>query len=448
MDKFGSQFNKSFQIKILSSLLVDNSFIKNIYDVITPDYFDSESSQWVCKIILNYFSKYNTSPSLDVFKQELSNVTSDVLRVSIKETLRDIWNHTDSSDLGYVKDNVNKFFINQRYKAAVLDSVPLLESGDYDSIRSLFDKAAKGGVDEDMGLHYSQDIDERYSENARRTIPTPWEPINDITEGGFGAGELVMFAAPPGIGKTWLLCNVGAYLLKNGYSVVHYTLELDKSYVGRRYDSILTGINLTNLKYHIDDIKSKLNNVKGEVYIKKYPQRSTGLSTIRSHLDKLILQNKRPDAIIVDYADLLKGPKREKKFEEIGELVEDLRGMGDEYGMPVFTASQISRDGANDDIITGEKLAGAYSKLATADFLATFSRKIEDKLGGTGRIHIVKNRFGQDGLTFPTKANLSNGSMQIFNDNSVDGVNVQKDMNNGGNVIRKHLLQKYREARN
>jgi hypothetical protein len=81
----------------------------------------------------------------------------------------------------------------------------------------------------------------------------------------------------------------------------------------------------------------------------------------------------------------------------------------------------------------------------TADFVVSLSRKIEDKLAGTGRWHVIKNRFGPDGMTFPSKANFSTGQIHIYNDDSIDGKKTQSDMNKGESLVRKNLLQKYNE---
>ena len=85
------------------------------------------------------------------------------------------------------------------------------------------------------------------------------------------------------------------------------------------------------------------------------------------------------------------------------------------------------------------------STINAADFVVSLSRKIDDKLAGTGRWHVIKNRFGPDGMTFPSKANFSNGQILIYNDNSVDGQNTQKEMKDGGTLVRKNLLQKYKD---
>ena len=82
----------------------------------------------------------------------------------------------------------------------------------------------------------------------------------------------------------------------------------------------------------------------------------------------------------------------------------------------------------------------------TADFVISLSRKIEDKIAGTGRFHVIKNRFGPDGITFPSKMNMSNGQIQIFEQASVQGKSAQGQMDQGSEAMRKRLATKYNEA--
>ena len=67
--------------------------------------------------------------------------------------------------------------------------------------------------------------------------------------------------------------------------------------------------------------------------------------------------------------------------------------------LPIWTVSQVNRAGAKDDVIEGDKAAGSYNKMMIADFAISLSRKRQDKVNGTGRIHIMKNRYGTDGMT-------------------------------------------------
>ena len=445
MEKFGTKFSNTFQVKVISSLLGDRAFARQVFDILKPQYFDSEASEWLVKEIMSYMDTYENVPTLDVLKVKINSVERDVLKTSIVDTLKSAWTNLESEDLDYVKEQSVEFCRNQSIKNAILDSVSLLEQGKYDTIKKKIDDAMKSGQSQDIGHEYKTMIDNRYEDTIRNVVSTGWKVIDDVTQGGFGKGELVMFAAPPGIGKSWSLINIGVNAMKQGKTVAHYTLELNEGYVGQRYDADLTGIPVANLKFNREEVDKMVKSVKGDLIVKYYPTKTASVTSLRAHMDRMILQGKRPDVVIVDYADLLRGPSKEKRHEELEEIIEDLRGMAGEYEVPIYTASQINRSGAEDDIITGTKIAGSFSKMMTADFVISLSRKIEDKLSGTGRWHVIKNRFGPDGMTFPSKANFSNGQIQIFDDASIDGKQTQKEMKGGESLVRKELLQKYKE---
>lgn len=445
MEKLGSKFSTSFQNKVISAIISDRSFTRQIYDILKPEYFDAESSEWLVKTTMNYFDQYDKMPTLDVLKVKINSIERDVLKTSVVDTLKYAWNHLDSQDLEFVKEQVLDFCKNQSIKNAILDSVTLLEDGKYETIKKKIDTAMKAGQDSDIGHEYKTMITERYEDQVRNVVSTGWDVIDEITQGGFGKGELILFAAPPGIGKSWSLVNIGVNAMKKGKVVAHYTLELNEGYTGQRYDAVLSGVAVGNLKYNMEDVKKAVENVPGDLVVKHYPTKTASVTSLKAHMDKMTLQGKKPDVVIVDYADLLRGPSKEKRHEELEEIIEDLRGMAGEYEVPVFTASQINRSGAEDDIITGTKIAGSFSKMMTADFVVSLSRKIEDKLAGTGRWHVIKNRFGPDGMTFPSKANFSTGQIHIYNDDSIDGKKTTNQMKQGESLVRKELAQKYKE---
>ena len=300
----------------------------------------------------------------------------------------------------------------------------------------------KAGADKEVGHEYNTaaNVAARYAENVRSTIPTPWPVINDLADGGFGKGELVVFVAPAGIGKSWGLINVGAHAVKQGLNVVHYTLELNEGYVGQRYDAVLTGIANQNLKYNLDEVQNTVSKLKGDLTIKYYPTKTASCSTIRAHIEKMILLGKKPDLVIVDYADLLRGAVSRKEMRhELESIYEDLRGVAGEYEVPMFTASQANRSALEQDVIEADKISESYSKVMIADFVLSLSRKVTDKIAGTGRWHIIKNRFGPDGLTLPAKMNMSNGQIHIYEETSVQGKDTNKQMQTGEEIGRAHV---------
>ena len=439
-----SEYGWSFQVKVLAAMFVDRTFLQQIADIIQSDYFESDANSWLLDILIEHFREYKTPPSKDVLKVKVTEIDNDILKTAVLEQLKEVFRYMESDDLTFVKDEILRFCKNQEIKRAIMDSVGLLKMGNYDEIKSKIDSAMKAGADTDIGHEYKKDVIARYNEAARHTVTTGWDVIDDLMDGGLAPGELGVVMAPAGIGKSWMLINIGANAIKQNKTVIHYTLELNENYVGQRYDSVITGIAAQNLKNYTEDIEEKLKDISGELIIKYYPTKSVGVMGIKAHIEKTIMLGNKPDLIVVDYADLLKVSSKDK-HEALEELYEDLRGMAGEYDVPVWTATQANRSALEDDIIEADKIASSYGKVMVSDFLMSLSRKVEDKLSGTGRGHVIKNRFGPDGITLPSKINTNNGQFNFFEPQTTQGKQTTQTMKTGDTLIKKNLAQKFKD---
>lgn len=414
-------YGYTFQIKIITCLLKDRAFLHQVSDVLTPNYFESEATNWIVRTILGYWDDYRNSPTLEVLKVEMEKISLDLLKIEVKDKIKDAIKYFDATDLDYVKEQTLDFCKNQTLKKAILDSVDLLKTGEYDKIKYKIDNAIRSGGDRNLGHIYSKEIDDRYSQYARSPLSTGWELLDKLMDGGLGKGELGAVMAPAGIGKSWMLVSIAANAVLHGKTVIYYTMELNPYYVGQRFDAWFTGIPFQNLKD--DTSRERLNNlvgtIPGELIVKYYPTKTPNISTLSAHIEKCIMQDKKPDLVVVDYADLMRSTTGVSDSEsESNQIYVELRGLAGEYDIPVWTASQTNRNGLKEDVIGGDNIASSYRKLAHSDFMMSLSRKVEDKMSGTGRIHIIKNRFGADGITFPSKINTFNGHIELFEPNS------------------------------
>jgi replicative DNA helicase len=445
-----AQYGTHFQTKVLSSLLTHKEFLVNIHDIISEEYFDNSAHKWIISEILKYYEKYHTVPSMDILKVEVKKLENEVLQVSVKEQLKEAYKASDE-DLAYIEEEFSNFCKNQQLKKALLTSVDLLKAGDYDSIRGLVDNALKAGGDKNLGLEYSKDIETRYREEHRITIPTPWDMFNNLMQGGLGSGDFGLIFGNPGGGKSWTLIALGGIAVELGYNVVHYTLELGEDYVGRRYDAFFTGIPVNEILKHKDKVESTITSLPGKLVVKEYSPGKASISTLEAHIQKCIDQDFKPDLIIIDYVDLLRSKRtnRERK-DEIDDIYLSTKGLARELKVPIWSVSQVNRAGAKDDIIEGDKAAGSYDKIMITDVAISLSRKKEDKVKGTGRFHIMKNRYGMDGMTFGAKIDTATGRMEIFDnyDDDPDQYTPSKPVNGFSDVTsldRDVLQQKFFE---
>ena len=441
-----TQFGTSFQSKIIASLMGNVKFIQTISDILNPSMFDSDSNKWLVKSIKEYYYEYKKQPTLEVIKYKIDEIDDDVLKSGVVDKLREVWKNIEATDLEFVQSETLDFCKNQTLKSAILESVDLLENKNYDGIKSIIDEAMKAGTTRDLGQDYIESLQLRLEESARITVNTPWDVVNDIMDGGLGVGELGVIVAPAGIGKSWTLQALGAGALKDGKTVVHYTLELNENYVGLRYDSIFSGVTTANIKYYKDDVQAKISKLPGKLLIKYFPTKAASVQTIGAHLKQIEISGVKPDIVLVDYADILMsvGTFREKRH-ALGTIYEDLRGLAGELEVPIWTASQANRSALEEDVIGADKVAEDYSKVMTADFVMSMSRKVEDKIANTGRFHVIKNRFGIDGVTYPATINTNIGQVQIFEGSSQFGKDAQSKMNNSQEFLRKELANKYND---
>lgn len=438
-----SKFGQSFQTKVIGALLTDEKFLGSIEEVTSTKFFESEANKWIVQEIIDYYQDYKRPPTMDVFKVKVSNLDNEVLKTTVVDQLRHVYTQVGNVDLDYIKDEYKNFCKNQNLKQVILSSVDLLKSGQYDRIKDMVDGAMKVGVSEDLGTEYVQDFDLRTEDISRSTVPTAWEPLNELLDGGLGPGELGVVVAPSGVGKTWVLCELGAEAVRRGLSVVHYTLELQEHYVGNRYDTLFTHIPSNELVDKKEEVRQKIQSLPGRLLIKYFPPKGISVKKLEQHMDKMMSMDNKPDLIIVDYADLLLSysNKMDSTYAEQGGVYIDLRGMSGQLGIPIWTASQTNRSAIDMEVIEADKIADSYAKVMNADFIMSWSRKSKDKLNNTARVHVMKNRFGMDGITFPCKMDTNQGIIQVYESGSPDGIIATKESANGS-LIEKQLLHK------
>ncbi len=441
-----ANYGHAFQVKVLYSLLNDKVFIQNIADILTPDYFDSAAHKWIINTALSYYSKYHTYPTMEVLKIEMKKEENEVLRLSIKEELRQVYT-TSHEEIDYVKQEFFNFCRNQKLREALLTSVDLLKEGEFEGIRKMIDNALKAGMEKNIGHEYDKDIETRFREEEDKKIPFPWKVFNDITDGGIGRGNLMLLFAPPGIGKSTVVCNIASNAIKLGYKVVYYTLELDESYVGKKIDSILTGIEVKMLKHHRKEVMKMVQELTGKIVIKEYSPGRASMDTIEAHLRQLeSLNDFIPDMVIIDYPDLLKPRKiRKEQRDETDDIYVDIKGLAKDMKIPFVCPSQINRAGSKDDIIEGDKVAGTYGKMMIGDFNVSLSRKRKDKINGTGRFHIMKSRLGGDGMTYNAIIDLNKGYIHISEEQYDEDAETEGNSEFSGEEL-EQLRRKFKRA--
>jgi len=445
-----SKFGKSFQEKLVKNILFDRNFANQVEEVLDTNYLELKYLQVFVDLMFQHKQSYphpTYEAMVSVVRTQTEDYSDSIVKQVIDFMARIKSNAIGDDDEEYVKEKSLDFCKKQKLKEAILKSVDLLQSQSFDQIQKVINEAMNLGADNDHGHDYHEDVLDRFEMKMRNPVSTHWDEIDLITKGGLGKRELGVVVAPTGAGKSMALAHLGAMAVVKGKTVVHYTLELADTVVGQRYDSCITGIELTSLMSMKDSIVQAVELIPGQLIIKEYPTKSASTRTISTHLEKLKQKGINPDMIIVDYADLLKptasGFKTQELRHSLGNTYEELRAIGQVWDIPVWTASQTNRSGLNAEVITMEAISEAFSKCFVADFICSISRTVEDKTENKGRMFVAKNRNGVDGIVYPMEIDTSRVHMRVLppdEHSTIDAVVMKTKQEQD-----EHLRKKYKK---
>ena len=412
-----SKYGKSFQEDLVHLILDDRPFADQILEVLDTNFLELEYLRVFTSKIVDYRDRYAKHPSQQIIDTILQTELEKEDKV-VSQQITEYFTKIRSSEVDgseYIKEQSLEFCRKQNLKEAMLKSVDLLQSCSFDEISKVINESLKLGSESNFGHDFLADFEERYRPRFRGPVTTGWKQIDDMTGGGLGKSELGVVVAPTGAGKSMVLVHLGSQAIVEGKTVVHYTLELQDTVIGKRYDSCITEYPLSELSVFKEEIYDKIKDLDGRLIVKEYPTKSASTGTIRNHLNKLIKRGIEPGMIIVDYADLLKPlVVRKEKRNELESIYEELRAISQEFGCPIWTASQTNRSGLNAEVITMEQISEAFNKCFVADFIFSVSRTIEDKQNNTGKIFIAKNRNGPDGMVYDIFMDTSNVKIRVL----------------------------------
>lgn len=398
LEKFGNEFQRN----LIKALITDKRFFDDIHEILLPEYFSSIANYNIYRVIVDYNQQFKDVPDAVVLKILLEQLKDD----KVKEVCLFEFSLIENSNinLNYFKEASSKFCKNQKIRKAIEASVDLLSIDDYEKIRKLVIDATLFETKKDLG-HFYENLDERFK-NSRKFHKTGY-PALDAIIAGWGFGELSIVAGKPSVGKTFFLINFLKKSMDAGLNCLYYTLELNDKIIGKRLDSTICGISINDLDKRETEAKEIINKYleknNNRAIIKSYPTKKASVVTLENHIDSLMrIENFKPDIIYVDYADLLRPLRNSEKRFELASVYEDLRAMATELDLPVVSATQINRTGADASYVTMEFLAEAYEKAAISDIILGATRKLSGEDMNFGNLFIAKNRpAGRDGQTLP-----------------------------------------------
>jgi replicative DNA helicase len=192
-------------------------------------------------------------------------------------------------------------------------------------------------------------IDELYHSDGKMTgVPTGFKQLDEMTS-GLQAGDLIIIAGRPSMGKTTLAVNIAENAaLGSNKSAAIFSMEMSAESLTLRMISSLGRINQSNLRSgrlqeedwpRIDSAMTQLSNAK--IYVDETP----GLSPTEIRARARRLKRERGlDLIVVDYLQLMQvAGTKENRATEISEISRSLKALAKELKVPIIALSQLNR---------------------------------------------------------------------------------------------------------
>lgn len=370
----------------LELFLSDAETFIRCQNIFNPKNFD-QKLRAAAEFMTEYVDKYKVMPEPSILN---ANCRTELQRVDIPK-----------ENFEWLLNDFENFSRHKSLERAIIESSDLLEAGDYGPVEKLIKEAIQISLTKDMGTDYWYDPRARLNKlkDNNGQISTGWPSVDKKLYGGFKRGELDIWCAGSGGGKSLFLANLGVNFAMAGLNVIYFTFELSEELVGMRIDSMVTGIATRDVFKNLDDIEMKvrlLGKRAGGIQIKYMPS-GKNCNDLRSFLKEYqVKTGQKPDILLVDYLDLMM-PLSVKVspsdlFVKDKYVSEELRNLAMETQTVIVTAAQLNRSAVEEIEFDHSHISGGLSKIQTADNVIGIFTSRAMKERGRYQIQFMKTR--------------------------------------------------------
>ena len=188
-----------------------------------------------------------------------------------------------------------------------------------------------------------------HSDEPITGVATGFSDLDKLTS-GLQAGDLVIVAGRPSMGKTTFAMNIAEYVgIKSEKPVVVFSMEMPSEQLAMRMLSSLGRIDQHQLRSGkiVDTDWSRISSAVGMLsQAPLFIDDTAALSPteMRARARRLAREHGNLGLIVVDYLQLMKvGNNSENRTAEISEISRSLKALAKELNVPVIALSQLNR---------------------------------------------------------------------------------------------------------
>jgi replicative DNA helicase len=396
---------------ILKNLVLNEDYSRKVVPFLQEEYFQDKAERTVFNIVSKFLLKYNNIPTKDAVLISLGDdkTLGDSEFKKCVAISDEMYKEGEKSDTEWLVEHTEKFCKEKAIYNGIMASIGIIEGKDKEqtqnAIPEIMSKALSVSFDTRVGHDFFEDVDERYEyyHRVEERVPFDLEMFNLITGGGVRKKTLNVVMAASGVGKSAFLCHHAAACLTQNLNVLYITLEMSEEEIAKRIDANLLDTDIHILeKMPLAMYENKVNNLKktchGKLIIKEYPTAAANVTHFRNLMEELKIKKKfKPDIIIVDYLNIcscarFKMGNGMNSYTYVKGIAEELRGLAKQFNVPLWSATQVNREGAKSSDMEMTDTSESFGLPQTTDFFIALIETEELAQNGQLMVKQLKNR--------------------------------------------------------
>jgi len=220
------------------------------------------------------------------------------------------------------------------------------------------------------------------------------EDMDLFLDGGGANGELAMYVAPAGVGKTSYLWASAAYAASKGRNVLGITLEINSRKCVQRVDQWLTRLDKYTLIANPVIALKKREEMSGKIWIKDWTAAAPTVDDIRALVLQMRQKGQAVDYLMIDYMELVRPDHFNINQVRHGysQIAKSLRSLAKELDILVLTAWQTNRAGADKHVLSKTDVGEDWGVVKIADIALGLNQNAEELRDKIMRVNILKQR--------------------------------------------------------
>lgn len=399
---------------LLFFLFTDKKFLQICRNKLNSSFFKSPIQQKICKIIFNFWDKYQNIIDGNADTIILPEFQEDEQDLVI-QYLTKLFSSTYIKE--YIYDKVDLFIQKKGWEKVLIEAVDLLDKDNIEEIEKKVQNIIRNKFNySDIKNVLQEDLKEFYDDSNKGEIccPTGIKALDSII-GGLRYKELSIIVAPLNIGKSWMFSFIGSKALLFGKSVLHITTEMSRHKVKERYFQRFAGLTdkpmpeidiwsgNQRIKYkpdHLGNAKKVKKSIEtmgsfgGKLFISEFPDKLLTIQKLESLLNDIELeQGKYPDLVLVDGLQGLKYSTNSRDdWKDLENLSHELRRIAMEKTIAVVASTHSGRGSIGNKIVQAKDVRGSIDILNIADLGISINQTNEEYLLGQARLFIMRAR--------------------------------------------------------